>query len=858
MRVSTFRGLGLSLGSGLGRAAWLGFLLLLTTRLSWAQPASLVSYVGGPGADKLLDVVRLSDGTCLVAGAAPNLDWLPATVPRTELSGAGGIRNGSSPARQVSFILHLSADLSRVLRVVSLPLGAAESIARLKSTEVPGQPTGTLFISGTTADTRANAGGYFLARLNNNFVSGTPTALVWTYNVWAEGYVYKFQPWDVGSDGRVVFVTGQSIAADWCAAQALDGATGALAVVPNWRTHWLKTGGEYKGLAANAPGGEVAVSYSGIVFKKTGRCDLRSWTAADYDVRLPDGNGRQRQGRWPVDAFFGGPCDPAAPTASGRGYTGYRTGPGQTYGVGALVVDRRSNDVYVGFNVQTVLPTGEPDFEPAVLALAASGELRWWSRLYHELTTDNKPLNSSPDQYVDGLALDYSAAAAPGGTLVVLARCHGNNVSNFWSGNAVAAVPGAQGYQNRFTGTSGNIHISWLGKLALADGTLRGSSYLAEYANAASGTGPAAADPNLDGWPNPNAGWLNLNTTREGTLRVGADGAVAVTIKGCRVMTTRGAYQRMLRLSMATPPSPPNPPNAIQTNNWAGVWASFVRVYAPDLGSVRYSSALAGAWNPTTGSSGTNTELAAALPETDRVLAVGWQSADASGAASGQPVPTVAVPAWGRAAPAGQSGLLASLRLTAAASPAPLPVRLVGFEARRTGPTAARLSWATASEQDNAGFDIEKSPDGQQFTALGFVPGQGATLQPQAYAYVDGRAIAAAYYRLAQRDFGGQLTYSATAFVAAPAERPGAPAQLSCWPNPTHDLVQVQLSGGPGALPAGTEAQVLDLLGRVLLRQPLNPGGAPTPLSISVLAPGCYLVQVRTAEGRLTQPLLVR
>jgi len=53
-------------------------------------------------------------------------------------------------------------------------------------------------------------------------------------------------------------------------------------------------------------------------------------------------------------------------------------------------------------------------------------------------------------------------------------------------------------------------------------------------------------------------------------------------------------------------------------------------------------------------------------------------------------------------------------------------------------------------------------------------------------------------------------------------------------------------------------AQVLDLLGRVLLRQPLDPSSAPTPLTISALVPGCYLVRVRTAEGRLTMPLLVR
>lgn len=100
-------------------------------------------------------------------------------------------------------------------------------------------------------------------------------------------------------------------------------------------------------------------------------------------------------------------------------------------------------------------PDGNPDFEPAVLAMTDTGAIKWWSRLYHEMSADGKSvLNSTPDQYIDGLAVDQITSA-----LVVLARCHGNNISNYWSGNAVALHPGTNSFQNTFTGTNGNIHI---------------------------------------------------------------------------------------------------------------------------------------------------------------------------------------------------------------------------------------------------------------------------------------------------------------------------------------------------------------------------------------------------------------
>ena len=825
----------------LGKIAAVLLLFALLIRPALAQPGNLATYAGGPGQEQFLDLMRLSDGTALVAGTAQDLGWVPATVPRTVLAGTAGIRNTGSATPRIGFILHLAADLGTILHVVNLPAGAAESIAHLKTSNVPGQPTGNLYLSGTTVNTNVRDGGYFLARLDHNFIDGVPTALTWVNNVWAQGYVFDRQPWDVGSDDRLVYILGQSHSADWCAATALDGATGTPVVVPNWRTQILRAGNtEFRGVAAAAPGGAAAVSYSNIIFKKVGRCDLRSWTSADYLAELPDGNGRTRRGTWPLDAFFGTPCDPAAPSTSGSGYSGYRTGPGATYGVSAVAIDRRTNACYIGFNVQTVLPGGQPDFEPAVLALAGTGELRWWSRLYHERGAPSpayplgQPVNSTPDQYIDGLAVDYSQPPTAS-DLVVLARCHGNNVENFWHGNEVAAVPTAQGFQNQFTGNAGNIHISWLGKLALADGTLHHSTYVAEFGDLMTGTGGPAADPNLDGWPSPNAGWADVNTTRLGDVRVGPDGAVAVVGVGRRTMTTRLAYQKMLRAGTGP-------------GTGKGSWNSFVRVYAPDLSTARYSSVLMGAWDLSTGAGGDNTVLAAVLPETGRVLAVGWQkeSSTSPSTAAGNPVPTTAVPAWGGSQPLGRSALLASLLTSATA---PLPVTLTRFTATRTGPATVALAWETAAEHNNSRFVLEKSRDGRSFTPIATLPGHGSSTAQQRYDYADPAAPTAAYYRLAQYDKQREsATYSPVVAVAAPA----APSSLLVLePNPAHDFVRVRLSDGVAA----HRVAVLDALGRERLVLPAPT--ADSSFSLGALPAGVYLVRAETTAGILIQRLVV-
>ncbi len=583
-----------------------------------AQYQNLVTYAGN-GEQEFQDVMELSNGDILVVGSSKDLSWVSGTTP--QLLTYPTINNTSTSGNMAVMIV-FDANATTIKKVRYLPANAAENFRFIKTNSAT--TTADLYVSGTTST------GYFIGKLNNNFVSGDPTGFSWIFNVTATDgdYPKTNQPWDVMSNGNVIFARGESHGTGWSEIGKLN-PNGTRGVMTKWLTHWPLAGSEFYGLAQDYPGsssfpsGAAGLSYSAIVFKKDKRCDLRSRTQADYDLWTPDGNGGTKKGKWPNDVFYNSPCTPGIdpPNNAGPGYTGYYN-PSGTFGPSSIAINKNTNSIYIGFNNKSVL-NSIPDFEPSVMAMTPDGELMWWSRLYHEKRADGTLQNSLPDQYVDALAIDYK-----NNQLLVVARSHGNNTENLWEGNTVANNPSAYGFQNRFTGTSGNIHISWIGKLGLSDGTFFKSTYFAEYAEGASGLGTAHPDPNLDGFPNPNNGWAELNTTRSvpNTAKVTSKGQVVVLARARRTITTTNAFQKM----------------PLPSTGLFSCWNNFVRVYKEDLTAPVYSSLLVGDWNKTTQVGGDNVNLRGVVKTAKGLLVVGYHTG------AGAEMPTANIPTWGK------------------------------------------------------------------------------------------------------------------------------------------------------------------------------------------------------------------
>lgn len=90
---------------------------------------------------------------------------------------------------------------------------------------------------------------------------------------------------------------------------------------------------------------------------------------------------------------------------------------------------------------------------------------------------------------------------------------------------------------------------------------------------------------------------------------------------------------------------------------------------------------------------------------------------------------------------------------------ASLPVELTRFTATADGADAL-LQWQTASETNNAGFEIQVDA-GTGFTAAWWLPGHGTSLETRAYAYrAEGLTPGRYRFRLKQVDFDGAFTFS--------------------------------------------------------------------------------------------------
>ena len=99
------------------------------------------------------------------------------------------------------------------------------------------------------------------------------------------------------------------------------------------------------------------------------------------------------------------------------------------------------------------------------------------------------------------------------------------------------------------------------------------------------------------------------------------------------------------------------------------------------------------------------------------------------------------------------------------ASSFPLPVEVTSFTAT---PNNGRIEliWATATESNNYGFDVERKTIRNQPTKIdewakiGFVQGHGSTNTPQSYSFTDASARFGKYsYRLKQIDRNGKFEY---------------------------------------------------------------------------------------------------
>ena len=177
-----------------------------------------------------------------------------------------------------------------------------------------------------------------------------------------------------------------------------------------------------------------------------------------------------------------------------------------------------------------------------------------------------------------------------------------------------------------------------------------------------------------------------------------------------------------------------------------------------------------------------------------------------------------------------------------------VPIELVDFKARSMNNNAVELTWQTASENNNAGFKIERSTDGETFEVLNFVKSQGDSKAFKAYQFIDNQSLINAnnyYYRLRQMDNDGKETVSKTVSVKTASKN-----KMMVTPNPARTHVSLNFEGEQGVL------NIYDLLGKVVLTKIITANDAQL-IDISTLQTGHYVLQI-TANKNVFKELLFK
>ena len=164
-----------------------------------------------------------------------------------------------------------------------------------------------------------------------------------------------------------------------------------------------------------------------------------------------------------------------------------------------------------------------------------------------------------------------------------------------------------------------------------------------------------------------------------------------------------------------------------------------------------------------------------------------------------------------------------------------LPVKLTYLNAQLSNHKTA-LTWRTESENNNKGFEIQRSSDGKVWDYLGFVNGVGTSTTTKNYQFMDEKPLLGInYYRLKQIDFNDEFALSK---VVSVTNSKNLTYQIS--PNPTKGLFVVNAPKVANSTPLSIT--VFDLLGRKVLTETTQ--GNETVLDLSAFSVGTYIVEI--------------
>jgi photosystem II stability/assembly factor-like uncharacterized protein len=172
-----------------------------------------------------------------------------------------------------------------------------------------------------------------------------------------------------------------------------------------------------------------------------------------------------------------------------------------------------------------------------------------------------------------------------------------------------------------------------------------------------------------------------------------------------------------------------------------------------------------------------------------------------------------------------------------------VPVELISFEGKNKN-NKIILTWVTASELNNQGFEVLKSNDKQSWETIAFVEGNGTTTSIQNYTYTDEIAKSGVYYyQLKQIDYDGRFNFSQ--IIEVRITHPFTFKLYQNYPNPFNPTTTIKYD-----LPksGNVELVIYDILGRkvnTLINETKEAGRYEVKWEASSVSSGVYIYQLR-------------
>ncbi|MFK7950096.1 MAG: BspA family leucine-rich repeat surface protein [Saprospiraceae bacterium] len=175
------------------------------------------------------------------------------------------------------------------------------------------------------------------------------------------------------------------------------------------------------------------------------------------------------------------------------------------------------------------------------------------------------------------------------------------------------------------------------------------------------------------------------------------------------------------------------------------------------------------------------------------------------------------------------------------------PVNLLKFTGQLMD-NKVLLQWQTATEENNEGFNIQRSKDGITWTTIGVVEDETAII-PQEDTYTDTEPFQdITYYRLQQVDFDGQTEYSDIVSIQMNSNDV---EDFNIFPNPVINQLTINCTGNINNI------QTIDLInsnGQIIKTK--VPTSNRTYFNMKSLPSGIYVVLVKSTNGIISKKVI--